>query len=125
MAEPHNYRKVGYGMILVSASLTAIALLGLAIGEDVLFADKIQRANTADFDECKETGFAAGDCKEYDVFITFERCVQEQDMESRACYQFRTYVESAIFEECRDNQDIESPQCQKYVGKFEVSLGDV
>ena len=125
MAEPHNYRKVGYSMILVSASLTAIALIGLAIGEDALFADKIQRANTAHFDECKETGFAAEDCKTYDVFITFDRCIQEQDLESRACHQFRTYVESAIFEECRDNRDIESPQCQKYVGKFKVDSGDV
>ena len=125
MAEPHNYRKVGYSMILVSASLTAIALIGLAIGEDVLFADKIQRANTAHFDECKETGFVAENCKIYDVFITFDRCIQEQDLESRTCHQFRTYVESAIFEECRDNRDIESPQCQKYVGKFDVGSDDV
>jgi hypothetical protein len=125
MAEPHNYRKVGYSMILVSASLTAIALIGLAIGEDVLFADTIQRANTAHFDECKETGFAAEDCKEYDVFITFDRCIREQDLESRACHQFQTYVESAIFEECRDNRDIESSQCQKYAGKFEVGSDDV
>jgi len=125
MAEPHNYRKVGYSMILVSASLTAIALIGLAIGEDVLFSDKIQRANTAHFDECKETGFAAENCKIYDTFITFDRCIQEQDLESRTCHQFRTYVESAIFEECRDNRDIESPQCQKYVGKFEVGSDDV
>jgi hypothetical protein len=112
-------------MILVSASLTAIALVGLAIGEDVLFADKIQRANLAHFDECTETGFTTEDCKKYDVYITFERCIEEQDLESRACHQFRTWVESAIFEECRDNQDVSSPQCQKYVGKFDVESGEV
>ena len=112
-------------MIAVSASLTAIALLGLAIGSDVLYGDKIQRANTAFFDECKETGFASEECKKYDLYITFERCLEEQDMESRACYQFRTWVESAIFEECRDNRDVSSPQCQKYVGKFDVSANEV
>ena len=112
-------------MIAVSASLTAIALLGLSIGDDVLFGDKIQRANMAHFDECKDTGFAAEDCKKYDIYITFERCIAEQDLDSRACYQFRTWVESAIFEECRDNRDVSSPQCQKYVGKYDVSSGEV
>jgi len=33
MKEPHNYAKVGYSMIVVAASLTAIALIALAIGE--------------------------------------------------------------------------------------------
>ncbi len=112
-------------MIVVSASLTAIAILGIAIGEDVLFADKIQRMNTAHYEECKDTGFVAEDCKKYDVYITFERCLAEHDIESRACYQFRTWVESAIFEECRDNRDVSSPQCQKYVGKYDVSAGEV
>ena len=42
MSDPHNYRKVGYSMIVVS-SLVAIALVGLAIGADVLYADNIQR----------------------------------------------------------------------------------
>ena len=38
---PHNYRKVGYCMILVSASLVTIALLYLAIGDDVLYSDRV------------------------------------------------------------------------------------
>lgn len=32
MKEPHNHAHAGYGMILVAASLTAIALVALAIG---------------------------------------------------------------------------------------------
>ena len=39
MKAPHNYAKVGYSMIVVSASLAAIGLLALAISSDVLFSD--------------------------------------------------------------------------------------
>ena len=35
MVNPHNYRKVGYSMILVAASLSAIGVLHLAIGDNV------------------------------------------------------------------------------------------
>lgn len=62
---PHNYRKVGYGMILVAGSLATIALIGVIIGEDVLYGDKIQRANTANFEECKAADFALPQC---DIF---------------------------------------------------------
>lgn len=65
MKEPHNHAKVGYAMIVVSASLTAVALLLLAIGSDVLYADTIQRENTAHFNECKEKGFKADGCEKY------------------------------------------------------------
>lgn len=65
MRDPHNYAKVGYSMILVSASLAAIALIALAIGNDVLFSDNIQRANTAHFDECKQNDFKPEDCEKY------------------------------------------------------------
>lgn len=65
MKPPRNYAKVGYAMILVSASLTAIALIGLAIGEDVLYGDKIQRENTAHFNECKENDFKTEGCEKY------------------------------------------------------------
>ena len=37
----------------VSASLAAIALIALAIGADVLFADNMSRDNTIHFNECK------------------------------------------------------------------------
>ena len=65
MKSERNYAKVGYAMIAVAASLTVIALLGLAIGEDVLFSDKIQRANTAHFNECKANDFSTEDCQKY------------------------------------------------------------
>ena len=65
MKDPRNHAKVGYSMILVSASLTAIALIGLAIGSDVLFADNISRDNTAEFNECKEDDFKADVCIKY------------------------------------------------------------
>ena len=118
MADPHNYRKVGYSMIVVSASLTAIALLGLAIGEDVLYADNIQRAKTAHFEECKENGFVNESCQPYQVHMKYEQCVAEKNLDDPSCYKYRTWVESAIFEECRANEDVTSPLCQKYEGLF-------
>jgi hypothetical protein len=65
MREPHNYAKVGYSMIVVAASLAAIGLIALAIGSDVLFADNIQRENTAHFNECKKNDFKTDGCEKY------------------------------------------------------------
>ena len=65
MKEPHNHAKVGYSMIVVSASLATIALIALAIGDDVLFADNIQRDNTIHFNECKENDFKTDGCEKY------------------------------------------------------------
>ncbi len=65
MKDPHNYAKVGYSMILVSASLAAVGLLGLAIGEDVLFSDNLQRDNTIHFNECKKNDFMSDGCEKY------------------------------------------------------------
>lgn len=65
MKEPHNHAQVGYSMILVAASLTAIALIALAIGADVLYGDNIQRENTAHFNECKAKDFKAPECEKY------------------------------------------------------------
>ncbi|MFQ5476115.1 MAG: hypothetical protein ACE5DT_03695 [Nitrosopumilus sp.] len=65
MKEPHNYRQVGYGMIAVSASLTVIALIALAIGGNVLFSDNMQRENTAHFNECKANDFKTDGCEKY------------------------------------------------------------
>lgn len=118
MAEPHNYRKVGYSMIVVSASLTAIAVIGLAIGDDVLYADDIQRSKMAHFNECKEGGFINESCQPYSIHMKFEECVAEKSLDDEACYKYRTWVESAIFEECRAERDSASPLCQKYQGLF-------
>lgn len=65
MKEPRNHAKVGYSMIVVSASLAAVALLALAIGDDVLFADNISRDNTTHFNECKENDFKTEGCEKY------------------------------------------------------------
>jgi hypothetical protein len=56
-------------MIAVAASLTAIGLLQLGIGENVLFADDIQRANTAEFEHCKEIDFVGEECRKFDSRI--------------------------------------------------------
>ena len=65
MKEPHNHAKVGYGMIAVAASLAAIGLIGLAIGDNVLFSDNMQRENTAHFNECKANDFKTDGCEKY------------------------------------------------------------
>ena len=55
---PHNYRKVGYCMILVSASLVVIALLYLSIGDDVLYSDRVSKEKQFEYkqflDEMKQ-----------------------------------------------------------------------
>jgi hypothetical protein len=65
MKEPHNHAKVGYSMVVVSASLAAIGLIALGIGGDVLFADNMQRDSTAHFNECKENDFQLDGCEKY------------------------------------------------------------
>jgi len=65
MKEPHNYANVGYAMILVSASLASIGIIALAIGDDVLLSDNIQRGDTAHFNECKINDFKTDGCEKY------------------------------------------------------------
>ncbi len=60
-----NHAQVGFAMIVVSATLAVIGLLALAIGDDVLFSDNMQRANTAEFNECKENDFKLDGCEKY------------------------------------------------------------
>ena len=66
MQNPHNYRKVGYSMILVAASLAAIGLVQVAIGPDVLYADQMQRDNTAFFEMCKAGNYMQEGCDMFD-----------------------------------------------------------
>jgi len=66
MDNPHNYRKVGYSMILVAASLSAIGVIHLAIGDNVLFGDQMQRDKTAFFEECKAIFYATEECQKFD-----------------------------------------------------------
>jgi hypothetical protein len=65
MKDPKNMRQVGYSMILVSASLVAVLVVGLLIGEDVLFADNISRDKTVHFNECKANDFKTDGCEIY------------------------------------------------------------
>ena len=66
MQNPHNYRKVGYSMILVAASLAAIGIVQVVIGEDVLFADSMQRDKTAFFEMCKAGNYMQEGCDMFD-----------------------------------------------------------
>jgi plastocyanin len=66
MQNPHNYRKVGYSMILVAASLAAIGLVQVLIGPDVLFADEMQRDKTAFFEMCKAGNYMQEGCDMFD-----------------------------------------------------------
>ena len=66
MQNPHHYRKVGYSMKLVSASLAVIGVLQLTIGEDVLFGDQMQRDKTEFFEMCKAGNYLGEGC---DIFI--------------------------------------------------------
>ncbi len=65
MTKYGNNAQAGFAMIVVAASLAAVGLLGLAIGEDVLFSDDMQRANTVHFNECKENDFKSDGCEKY------------------------------------------------------------
>ncbi len=73
MAEPHHRRKVGYGMIAVSASLAVIGLLQLAIGDNVLFGDDIQRAKTHEFEACKDSNFVGEECRKFDARVKVDQ----------------------------------------------------
>ncbi|TLX95900.1 MAG: hypothetical protein E6K91_01450 [Thaumarchaeota archaeon] len=46
--DPHNYRKVGYSMIVISVSLVLIGLLVWAIGDNYHFASNIMAAQEVD-----------------------------------------------------------------------------
>tara|TARA_B100000686_G_scaffold146645_1_gene154137 strand:- start:66 stop:674 length:609 start_codon:yes stop_codon:yes gene_type:complete len=65
MENPHHYRKVGYSMILVAASLASIGVIHLLIGEDVLFGDQMQRDKTQFFEMCKAANYLTEGC---DIF---------------------------------------------------------
>ena len=54
MKDPHNYRAVGWSMVVVAASLAIVGLLVLAIGQDPYFSDKIMKQKEAEFKEMKE-----------------------------------------------------------------------
>ena len=65
MAKYGNHAQAGFAMIVVAASLAAIAIIGVIIGDDVLFADNMQRDNTAHFNECRDNDFKLEGCQQY------------------------------------------------------------
>jgi len=65
MKDPHNYRQVGYSMIVVAGSLAAIGIIALFTADDVLLSDNISRDKTAHFDECKMNDFKTDGCEIY------------------------------------------------------------
>ncbi|HLA22329.1 MAG TPA: hypothetical protein VJZ17_02665 [Nitrosopumilaceae archaeon] len=54
MKDPHNFRAVGWSMVVVAGSLAIIGLLVLAIGQDPYFSDKILKQKQAEFKEMNE-----------------------------------------------------------------------
>ena len=98
MDNPHNYRKVGYSMILVAASLSAIGVIHLAIGENVLFGDQIQRDKTAFFEECKAIFYATEECQKFDkpgnTLYAIDRLPVDMESEEELILE-STVVESA------------------------------
>ena len=65
MAKYGNHAQAGFAMIVGAASLAAIAIIGVIIGDDVLFADNMQRDNTAHFNECRDNDFKLEGCQQY------------------------------------------------------------
>ena len=92
MKEPHHQRKVGYGMIMVAASLAAIGMLQLAIGPDVLFADNIQREQVELFEDCKTNGFQEPQCAKWIDQMQVQECIDTMDVDSSECWKYRTWV---------------------------------
>jgi len=54
MKEPHNYRAVGWSMVVVAGSLAIIGILSLFLAEDITFSDDIMRENQKEFEERKK-----------------------------------------------------------------------
>lgn len=107
-------------MILVAAPLAIIGLMFLGIGDNVLYADNIKRLKVIEFEECRDNKFVGEGCEKYADSIQYEKCVAEQDLESRECYKYKMWIQSDIFEECRANRDMVSSQCQEYTSLYEA-----
>ena len=91
MKEPHHQRKVGYGMIMVAASLALIGILQLFIGPDVLFGDDIQRQQVELFEDCKANDFQDLQCAKWLDEMQLQECRENKDVESSECRKYRTW----------------------------------
>ena len=92
MKEPHHQRKVGYGMIMVAASLALIGILQLSIGPDVLFGDAVQRQQVSVFEDCKTNDFQEPQCAKWLDEMQLQECRENKDVESSECRKYRTWV---------------------------------
>jgi hypothetical protein len=92
MKEPHHQKKVGYGMIMVAASLALIGILQISIGHDVLFADTIQRQQVDVFEDCKANDFQEPQCAKWLDEMQLQECRENKDVESSECRKYRTWV---------------------------------
>ena len=92
MKEPHHQRKVGYGMIMVAASLALIGIIQLFIGPDVLFGDDIQRQQIEVFESCEANGFQAPECAKWLDEMQLQECRENKDVERSECYKYRNWV---------------------------------
>ena len=92
MKEPHHQRKVGYGMIMVAASLALIGIIQLFIGPDVLFGDDIQRQQLELFEDCKANDFQDPQCAKWLDEMQLQECRENKDVESSECRKYRTWV---------------------------------
>ena len=92
MKEPHHQRKVGYGMIMVAASLALIGIIQVWIGPDVLFGDDIQRQQIEVFEDCEANGFQEPQCAKWLDEMQLQECRENKDAESSECYKYRNWV---------------------------------
>ena len=92
MKEPHHQRNVGYGMIMVAASLALIGIIQLFIGPDVLFGDDIQRQQTELFEDCKANDFQDPQCAKWLDEMRLQECRENKDVESSECRKYRMWV---------------------------------
>ena len=92
MKDPHNHRKVGYGMIMVAASLALIGILQVTIGPDVLFSDTIQRQQVELFNDCKADGFLEPQCAKWLDELQLQKCRENKDVDSSECRKYRMWV---------------------------------
>ena len=92
MKEPHHQRKVGYGMIMVAASLALIGIIQLFIGPDVLFGDDIQRQQIEVFEDCKANDFQEPQCAKWLDEMQLQECRENKDVKSSECHKYRMWV---------------------------------
>ena len=92
MKEPHHQRKVGYGMIMVAASLALIGIIQVWIGPDVLFGDDIQRQQIEVFENCEANGFQEPQCAKWLDEMQLQECRENKDAESSECYKYRNWI---------------------------------